>query len=95
MADHTKIPSENTAFKNKKMAGRLSPGKPVTESLQISLVGPEEVLETKPLANDLQKLLSNLGHDVKMMVAAKLRGSQILVKELLRTLHKMLIWSLF
>ena len=71
MADHTKIPSENTAFKNKKMAGRLSPGKPVTESLQISLVGPEEVLETKPLANDLQKLLSNLGHDVKMMVAAR------------------------
>lgn len=71
MADHTKIPSENTAFRNKKMAGRLSPGKPVTESLQIALVGSEEVLETKPLANDLQKLLSHLGHDVKMMVAAR------------------------
>ena len=71
MADHTKTSSKLTDDSSKKTAERLFPGQPITESLRIAVIGPEEVLETKSLANDLQELLKSLGHKIKMMVADK------------------------
>ena len=71
MADDTKLSSTDDIATKIMTGSRLCSGNPVTESLRVAVVGPEEVLGTKPLANEIQNLLTALGHDVKTMLAAR------------------------
>ena len=71
MADDTKLSSTDASTTKPMTGSRLCSGNPVTESLRVAVVGPEEVLETKPLANEIQNLLTTLGHDVETMLAAR------------------------
>ena len=71
MADDTKLSSTDASTTKPMTGSRLYSGNPVTESLRVAVVGPEEVLETKPLANEIQNLLTTLGHDVETMLAAR------------------------
>ena len=71
MADDTNLSSTDASTTQTMTGSRLRSGNPVRESLRVVIVGPEEVLETKPLANEIQNLLTNLGHTVETLLAAR------------------------
>ena len=71
MADDNKLSSTSNGTTRTMTGSRLRSGNPVSESLRVAVVGPEEVLETKPLAHEIQNILTNLGHTVEIMLAAR------------------------
>ncbi len=71
MADDNKLSSIDADAKKTTRGSRLRSGNPVPDSLRVALVGPAEVLETKTLAKEIQKILTSLGHHVETMLAAR------------------------